>query len=157
MEIMIQKPKYIIDASSIISQRDGEPYRRSLYKNLWDRIDRLIQSHKIVTCSEISEEIKDEELKIWFKQVGFIILPICNEVQSFVKTVVTTNPKLINFREMKSSGDAFLIATAMKYDLTVITEENPKKENHIPSVCRNLNVPCVNILGLCESENWDFL
>ena len=51
---------------------------------------------------------------------------------------------------------AFLIATAMKYRLTVITEENKKGEKKIPFVCRNLQIPCVDILGLCELEGWGF-
>lgn len=62
----------------------------------------------------------------------------------------------IDFKQIKSSGDAFLIATAMKYGLTVITEENKKGEKKIPYVCKNLNVPCIDILGLCEKEGWQF-
>ena len=55
-----------------------------------------------------------------------------------------------------SSGDAFLIATAMKYDLTVITEENPDKENKIPKVCKAYGIKALNITELCEQENWIF-
>lgn len=51
---------------------------------------------------------------------------------------------------------AFLIATAMKYGLTVITEESKKGEKKIPYVCKSLNVPCIDILGLCEREGWQF-
>ena len=35
------------------------------------------------------------------------ILPIDDEVQENVKKVVTTNPQLIDFHKVKSSGDAF--------------------------------------------------
>ena len=62
----------------------------------------------------------------------------------------------IDFKQVKSSGDAFLIATAMKYGLTVITEESKKGEKKIPYVCKSLNVPCIDILGLCEREGWQF-
>ncbi len=157
MELMQQKPKYIIDASSMISQKGDEQYRRLVFKNLWEHIENLINSHIIVTCSEIVCELKDVEMTEWFNGLDFLVLPICDEVQANVKRVVTSYPKLINFRELKSSGDAFLIATAIKYDLTVITEENPKRENRIPYVCRCLGVKCTNILGLCERENWDFM
>ena len=47
-------------------------------------------------------------------------------------------------------------AQDMKYGLTVITEENKKGEKKIPYVCKNLNVPCIDILGLCEKEGWQF-
>ena len=73
-----------------------------------------------------------------------------------VKKVVTSNPQLVDFKENKSSGDAFLIATAMKYGYTVITEENKTKQKKIPFVCKNLNVHCVDIIGLCEQEGWSF-
>ena len=110
----------------------------------------------IVTCSEIIEEVNDDVLKKWYTGLHGIILPIDDEVQENVKKVVTTNPQLIDFKQIKSSGDAFLIATAMKYGLTIITEESKKGEKKIPYVCQKLNVPCVDILGLCEKEKWQF-
>lgn len=148
--------KYIIDTSSILSQKGNEPHRRTINKTLWERIDELIQLKRIVTCSEIIEEVNDKDLKTWFIGLGGEILPIDDEVQENVKKVVTSNPQLIDFKENKSSGDAFLIATAMKYGLTVITEENKTKQKKIPFVCQNLNVPCVDIIGLCEREGWSF-
>ena len=71
-----------------------------------------------------------------------------------IPAVVTTNPKLIDFKEVKSSGDAFLIATATKYGLTVITEENKQSNKKIPYVCKNLVVPCINLLELYEKQEW---
>ena len=149
-------PKYIIDTSAILSQKDDEPHRRSINKTLWNYIDNLIGQGRIVTCSEIIEEVNDADLRTWFLNLHGEILPIDDDVQENVKTVVTTNPQLVDFKQIKSSGDAFLIATAMKYGLTVITEENKRGEKKIPFVCRMLNVPCVDILALCEQEGWIF-
>lgn len=150
------KTKYIIDTSSILSQKDNEPHRRSINKTLWKHIDALIEQQRIVTCSEIIEEVNDDDLKKWFSGLQGVIIAIDNEIQENVRKVVTSNPQLIDFQKLKSSGDAFLIATAMKYGLTVITEENKKGEKKIPFVCRNLKVPCVDIWGLCEQEGWTF-
>lgn len=150
------KTKYIIDTSSILSQKDNEPHRRSINKTLWQHIDALIEQQRIVTCSEIIEEVNDDDLKKWFSGLQGVVIPIDNEIQENVRIVVTSNPQLIDFQKVKSSGDAFLIATAMKYGLTVITEENKKGEKKIPFVCRNLKVPCVDIWGLCEQEGWTF-
>ena len=149
--------KYIIDTSSILSQKDNEPHRRTINKTLWKHIDELISQKRIVTCSEIIEEVNDDALKKWFVGLQGDILPIDDEVQENVKKVVTSNPQLVDFKQVKSSGDAFLIATAMKYDLTVITEENKTGQKKIPFVCNSLGVPCVDILGLCEKEGWSFL
>ena len=132
--------RYIIDTSSILSQKDNEPHRRSINKTLWKHIDELIAQHRIVTCSEIIEEVNDDALKQWYIGLSGEILPIDDEVQENVKKVVTTNHQLIDFHKVKSSGDAFLIATAMKYGLTVITEESTKGEKKIHFVCKNLHV-----------------
>lgn len=150
------KTKYIIDTSSILSQKDNEPHRRLINKTLWQHIDSLIEQQRIVTCSEIIEEVNDDDLKKWFSGLQGVVIPIDNEIQENVRKVVTSNPQLIDFQKVKSSGDAFLIATAMKYGLTIITEENKKGEKKIPFVCRNLKVPCVDIWGLCEQEGWTF-
>ena len=55
-----------------------------------------------------------------------------------------------------SSGDAFLIATAMKYGLIVITEENPDSPVKIPQVCKSYGIDAVNITELSEKEGWKF-
>ena len=149
-------PKYIIDTSSILSQKDDEPHRRTINKTLWKHIDELIEQKRIVTCSEIIEEVNDDKLKSWFLGLQGEVLPVDDKVQVNVRLVVTTNPQLVDFKQIKSSGDAFLIATAMKYSLTVITEESKKGEKKIPYVCKALNVPCVDILGLCTQEEWSF-
>jgi hypothetical protein len=148
--------KYIIDASSIFSQKPDEPHRRHIYKAKWKNIDEFIHDQVIVTCSEIESEIKDKPLVEWLHQQQCVILPITDEVQHNVRKIVTEHPELIDFANCKSSGDAFLIATAMHYGLTIITEENPKKAKTIPGVCRAYNIPCINITDLCEIEGWSF-
>ncbi len=148
--------KYIIDTCAILSQKEDRQYRRRIYEKLWKNIDNLVKESVIVTCSEIFEEISDEPIQKWLKDCNCTILQIDELIQKNVTTVVTSNPQLIDFKQLKSSGDAFLIATAMKYSLTVITEENKDSNKKIPYVCKNLGVPCVNILELCELEQWTF-
>ena len=63
---------------------------------------------------------------------------------------------MVDFKGNKSSGDAFLIATAMKYGLVVISEENKDKPNKIPKVCEQMGVKCIDILGLCKEEEWQY-
>lgn len=55
--------RYIIDTSSILSQKENEPHRRTINKTLWKHIDELIAQKRIVTCSEIIEEVNDDDLK----------------------------------------------------------------------------------------------
>lgn len=152
----INSYKYIIDTCAILSQKEDRAYRRNVFKDLWKNIDTMVKEHIIVTCSEIFEEIGDKDIKKWIQECNCKIIPINEIVQKNVRKVVTSNPQLINFKQIKSSGDAFLIATAMQYSLTVITEENKDSNKKIPYVCENLGVPCVNIIELCELEKWSF-
>ena len=57
--------RYIIDTCSILSQKPDEPHRRSVYSTLWKNIDALIKSKDIVICSEIKDEVEDDELTTW--------------------------------------------------------------------------------------------
>lgn len=148
--------KYIFDTSSFLSQKDNEPHRRRLYKRLWENIDGLIHQRRIVTCSEVKEEIKDEEIKEWFIDINCEVLDINEAVQKNVTEVVTTKPELIDFRQVKSSGDAFIIATAMEYGLIVVTEENKDSSKKIPKVCEAMGIKSIDINGLCEEEGWRF-
>ena len=150
--------RYIIDTSAILSQKPNELHRRTINVSLWKKIDELIKNQEIVTCSEIFEEVKDEELKKLLVALQCKVLDIDDEIQYKVKKIVTECPKLIDFTEKSgtSSGDAFLIATAIKYNLVVITEENKQRDNKIPQVCKRFNVESVNIIELCERERWTF-
>ena len=101
----------------------------------------------------ISEKIRD-----WLHLQHCNILDIDDEIQRNVRKIVTEHPKMIEFTSKTgtSSGDAFLIATAMKYNLTIITEENPDKLTKIPQISKCYGLNSVNITELCDKENWTF-
>lgn len=117
-----------------------------------------MRSHSIVTCSEIFEEIKDKEIKEWIFSQQCTVLEIDDDIQNNVRKIVTENPKMIEFtgKSGTSSGDAFLIATAMKYGLIIITEENKDKQMKIPQISKKYGITSVNITSLCEMEQWKF-
>jgi len=148
--------RYIIDTSAILSQKPNEKHRRTRFISLWENIDELIEQQIIVLSTEIMEEVDDKDIRDSLKKQNCKIIEVDEEIQDNVAKVVTKRPGLIDFKQNKSSGDAFLIATAIKYGLIVITEENPDKQFKIPKVCKFLNVECINILGLCELEDWEF-
>jgi hypothetical protein len=148
--------RYIIDTCSIISQKSDEPHRRSVYGTLWKKIDGLIKSKDIVVCSEIQDEVEDKDLKFWLQQNGCEVLVVDEKVQQNVTKIVNEHPELLNFTNMKSSGDAFLIATAMKYQIAVITEENKDSPKKIPKICDAYGIQCYNVTELAEKEGWSF-
>ena len=148
--------RYIIDTCSILSQKSDEPNRRTVLSSMWQRIDEMIRDRIIVTCSEIKEEIEDDDIKQWLAQHSCYVIDVDDAIQANVTKVVTEYSGLINFAKMKSSADAFLIATAIKYNLAVITEEKGSSPNKIPSICESYGIPCYNIMGFAEKEGWKF-
>lgn len=150
--------RYIIDTSAILSQKPDEQHRRTVHRSQWKKIDELIKNQEIVMCSEIFDEVKDPDIKKLLVSLNCKVLEVDDDIQRNVRQIVTECPKLISFTDKSgtSSGDAFLIATAMKYNLVVITEENKQSEKKIPQVCQKFNVESINILELCEKENWVF-
>lgn len=148
--------RYIMDSCSIFSQKSDEPYRRSVYNTLWQNIDALLKSKDIVICSEIKDEVEDEELKLWLQMNGCEVLELDPVIQIYVSKIVNEHPNLLNFTNMKSSGDVFLIATAMKFGIAVITEENKNSPKKIPKICEAYNISCYNLTELAEKEGWTF-
>lgn len=145
--------KYIIDTSAMLSQKPDEQYRRTVYRSLWGKIDEMVQEQDIVTCSEIATEVQDDDIKKWMVDQGMQVLPIDDEVQDNVREIVTeVNKELVDFKSNKSSGDAFLIATAKKYGLTVITEEAQNSPKKIPFTCKKMGIKCMSLLDFMEEN-----
>ena len=154
---LIPRPyRYLIDTCSILSQKSDEPHRRTVYSTLWQNIDELVKSKTIVISSEIEDEVEDDALKLWLQQNGCEVLQVDSVIQQYVTKIVNEHPELLDFSNVKSSGDAFLIATAMKYGIAVITEENKVSSKKIPKIREAYGIPCVNVTELAEKEGWKF-
>lgn len=148
--------KYIIDSSSILSQKPHRSYRRNVHKTLWPKVEKYLEEHIIVTCSEIADEVKDDDdVKGWLERHNCYIIPIDYEIQDQVTQIVNKYPNMISFSDRgSSSGDAFLIATAIKYRLDIITEERHKKYQ-IPTISQQYGIKTYSIIELCDVENWE--
>ena len=76
-----------------------------------------------------------------------------------MKRVVQETPEMIAFNKNgngTSSGDAFLIATAMSHNISIITEENKDKLNKIPKICKKYNISTFNLIEFWEKEGISF-
>jgi hypothetical protein len=72
-------------------------------------------------------------------------------------------PGLLDPKAEHEEADAYVIALAQQRDGIVVTSETPaadkrkpKREFYIPDVCRELGIPCINLLGLMRREAWRF-
>lgn len=148
--------KYIMDTSSILSQKEKDFFPRKKHPQTWNKIDKLVREGIIVTCSEVVDEIKNDEIKKWLRDNNCTVLTIDDEIQEKVSQIIAEHPNLISFsrRKCSSSGDPFLIATAIKFKLIVITEEKEDSVNKIPSVCDKYGIESISIRDLPQKEGW---
>ncbi|MGH9792915.1 MAG: DUF4411 family protein [Candidatus Acidiferrales bacterium] len=66
-------------------------------------------------------------------------------------------PRLVDTKKNRSGCDPWVIGLAQSRSLTVVTAEKATKNlarPKIPDVCTDLNIPCVDVLGLFRSLGW---
>jgi hypothetical protein len=125
---------------------------------LWQNIDKMIKNKEIVICIDIYKELKTQEYADWIDNNQCVILDIDDDIQKILSDFINKNDshKLINFSKNKSSADAFIIATAMKYKLAVITEESKTSPYKIPQICKKNDIKCYSINEFAEIKGWKF-
>lgn len=154
--------KYIIDSCAIISQNLRSMYPRSVHKGLWEGIDSLVKTHELVICKQIESEIlagkRDDEAKEWVKNSDLVVLEEDEFVQRHVAEVVNSTPRLLRFGAARgtSSGDAFIIATAIEYGLIIVSQERKASPYKIPQVASKFGIETLDINELAEREGWSF-
>jgi hypothetical protein len=42
----------------------------------------------------------------------------------------------------------------VSHETSASEKRNPRKNHFVPDVCRHLDVPCINLLGLMRREKW---
>lgn len=137
-------------------------YPRRVHVGLWREIDKLASERRLVVCSQIEKEVKrgarDDLAKEWLNISGVRIIVESPGVQQCLRQIVNAQPKLLKFGDTRecSSGDAFLIATAMFYNLAIITEEKKTSPYKIPQVASSFGIKTYSLNELAEENGWEF-
>ena len=83
-------------------------------------------------------------------------IPLKQEIQIKASEILSQFPNLLDLNNMKSNAGAFVIATAILRNCTVVTEEDPTgngaKLVKIPNVCSTLSVKYLKLLDLLRTE-----
>lgn len=153
---------YCIDTSSLI-----EGWRRlyppDLILTLWDKdIPELIANGHLKATDEVMKELdkKDDEVLKWAKSNSGMFIPIDVPTQNQVRYILSRYPKLVEARGKKTSADVFVIALAQLLGAKVISEEKlspGQNKLNIPLVCRELGIPCINLLSLMREMGWKYI
>jgi predicted nucleic acid-binding protein len=150
--------KYSIDTSAIL---DGwiRDYPPKVFPSIWANIETLVESSDLRASEEVLHELekKDDEVFKWAKKQSGLFLPVDRSVQVAVTNILSKHERLVDTRKNRSAADPFMIALAQVNNAIVVTGEtrtNSAERPHIPDVCAVLNIPCLNLLGLFQTEGW---
>lgn len=157
-----QLPPYSIDTNSFMDWQ-ARYYPTDVFASVVDRFDRLIADKRLFSPALVKEEIGavgTTELIAWADARQFIFVPT-QQILGEAQAIQRRFPGLLDPKAEYEEADAYVIALARIRGGFVVTQEttaaekrNPKRSHFIPDVCREMGIPCVNLLGLMRRENW---
>lgn len=150
---------YCLDTSALIVPWTRW-YRPDRFPTFWQRLEQEVRGGQVVACEEVLAELakQDDDLAAWAKAQPGLIAPLSSGQISAVREIMAEYPRLVDNRRERSVADPFVIALAQELELKVVTNENggTTKKPKIPSVCRDLGLPCIGIPDFIDELGWTF-
>lgn len=155
---MSAKHLYCIDASSLITLK-GFP--RNIFSTVWEDLEKAVKDGWIISPEAVKRELLayDDEVAKWSKGMDSFFYDPTDTVLDRVATLMKTFPDLVNHSSDKDQADPYVVALAQDTGAVVVTEETSKRNNKkakIPSVCKTLDVECINLFGMFEKLGWKY-
>ncbi len=155
--------RYVFDSGSLINLfRHYYPRR---FPTLWEQFDALVSGGELISVREVFNEIgsTEDSLGTWAKEKkNILFLETTVEEFKFVAEIFQVRHFQAMIRKQerlkgKPVADPFVIARAKILNAYVVTQEK-KTDNaaKIPNVCDHFGIPCINLEGFMEKENWTF-
>ena len=146
---------YVIDSCALIDASKHYNLAKKSFQFIWNKISELFNNGELISNIEIFNEIKDDDLKNWLNNYKNHFFISDKNIQDNVTEILNKYPQMIkSTAKSSSSGDPFLVATALKYqklgkNVIVVTNEKTGDETNnqykIPNVCKKYNIPCINL------------
>lgn len=153
---------YSVDTSSFMDWQ-ARFYPPDVFASIVDRVDQLIAANRLLAAALVHEElgvVGTGELIAWAEEREDIFVPT-GDLLVEAQAIQNRFPGLRDPKAEYEEADAYVIALARLRGATVVTQEtpaaekrNPKRTHFIPDVCREMGVPCFNLLGLMRREGW---
>lgn len=153
---------YVIDTSVISALHRN--YFRSRFPSLWERFDNMVAEGRITSVREAFRELDDrggDSLDWATAHSELFVVPDAKD-GAFVAGIYAVEHFQANIEKQKllrggRNADPFLIARAACIGGTVLTMEQFKPNGaKIPNICNHFKVPCLDLRGFMEKEDWVF-
>ncbi|MGO8755052.1 MAG: DUF4411 family protein [Gallionellaceae bacterium] len=155
---------YSVDSSSFMDWQ-ARYYPTDVFADILNQVDALIGDERFWAPALVKEElgiVGTGGLIAWGKSRASIFVPT-GELLGEAQSIQNSFPGLRDPKAEYEEADAYVIALARLRGGVVITQEtpaaekrNPKRSHFIPDVCREMGIPCFNLLGLMRAEKWQF-
>ncbi|MBI4754293.1 MAG: DUF4411 family protein [Betaproteobacteria bacterium] len=155
---------YSVDSSSFMDWQ-ARYYPIDVFASIVGRADDLIAANRLFAPALVKEELSivgTGDLNTWAKARPRIFVPT-GDLLVEAQAIQNAFPGLRDPKAEFEEADAYVIALAKIRGGIVITQEtpaaekrNPKRSHFIPDVCREIGIPCFNLLGMMRRENWVF-
>jgi hypothetical protein len=155
---------YSVDSSSLMDWQ-ARHFPIDVFVGLASSMDALVGAGRLVAPALVREELDKvgtTGLKHWTDAHAGIFLRT-GELLAPAQAIQGQFPGLLDPKAEFEEADAYVIALAQLRDGIVVTQEtpasekrNPRRTHFIPDVCRDLGIPCINLLGLMRREGWRF-
>ena len=155
---------YSVDTSSLMDWQ-ARFYPVEVFGALVGRMNALADAGRLLAPALVREEIEKvgtAGLRDWADAHKPIFIPT-GELLKEAQAIQGQFPDLLDPKADYEEADAYVIALAQRRGAIVVTQETaasekhrPKRTHFIPDVCRDLGIPCINLLGLMRREGWKF-
>lgn len=134
-------------------------YPPDVFSTVWAHMDASAKKGEIFVIEEVVLELerKDDDIYKWVKERSAMVVPIDQEVQHHLAEIMSKYGRLVDTRKNRSGCDPWVIALARARGLTVVTGEKATgnlAKPKIPDVCKDLDVPCVEIIDFFRKQGW---
>ena len=152
--------------TSVFMDWQARYYPPDIFASLVGRVEELIDSGQCSAVELVKEEIDavgTPELRAWAKKHPALFVALESPVQVEAASIESRYPDLMDPKSLHQSADAYVVALAKVRGGIVVSQEtsaaekrSAKRTHYIPDVCRDLGIPCINLLGLMRREHWTF-
>lgn len=160
---------YVIDTSAIVDLFRWYPPDISVFKPIWDKIEKMIGSGILISHYEVYREIEvgDDMAVEWCKKhKKMFIDPDDHQIRIFEK-VREAYEKDQWDKKITQPGpwaDPWIITLAIQLrerskilgiqgDVKIITQENKTKRNNIPTIAKNFGIESLKLIEFFRDIN----
>ena len=153
---MVNTAKYVVDTCSFTTLR--RLYPQDVFPGAWQAVTEMADNGVIISSHEVLLELENQEdiITEWARKNQSIFKPLLFDIQQKASDILSKYPNLLDLHNSKSNADPFLIATAIIYKCSIVTEELPAglgaKLLKIPNICKELNIDYIHLLDLFRIE-----